>query len=372
MNRKPQQQTLSVRISEGLRTYLERAREAMSSAQGESVSTSDVAKMLLERAKEDRLDDRLELTDLLREPTETLLTIRQKWEQKRVLARAEWIALAQYIQTGCEGTYEDPELPRADSFAQLLEAFLALQPLRKAHDPKVEQYYLSNLGASTVIPSKHPPHPERLSESVQAVIQDLRRDDSKTRPLFAGRNLYVALRDEDLGDLAGINQALFPYLPTLYRLAARGHWLQEHRPVRPRRDTKDYSYRPSVFSPVISESLRLSIVLTDEGDLAMALDMPNRDVVYPLEPYPKIREFATMLERLQPAAHWKGREFFAYTDAIVPDQVTHFYFRHRSNGIAVGFSPEDWNCLREVFRTALALPELGPTLSELSLQYGEV
>ena len=76
MKRKPQQQTLSVRISEGLRTYLERARETMSSAQGESVSTSDVAKMLLERAKEDRLDDRLELADLLRQPTETLLMIR--------------------------------------------------------------------------------------------------------------------------------------------------------------------------------------------------------------------------------------------------------------------------------------------------------
>src|SRR5262249_39571372 len=103
----PLQHTLSVRISEALRNYLERAREVVSSSKGEAVSTSDVAKMLLELAKGERLDDRLEVTELLTHPTETLLGIRQKWEQKRLLSRAEWVVLAQYIQIGCEGTYED-------------------------------------------------------------------------------------------------------------------------------------------------------------------------------------------------------------------------------------------------------------------------
>ena len=47
MERKAQQQTLSIRISDALREYLERAKNVMSSSRGEGVSTSDVAKMLL-------------------------------------------------------------------------------------------------------------------------------------------------------------------------------------------------------------------------------------------------------------------------------------------------------------------------------------
>ena len=63
MERKAQQQTLSIRISDALREYLERAKNVMSSSRGDGVSTSDVAKMLLESAKDDRLDHRLEAHD---------------------------------------------------------------------------------------------------------------------------------------------------------------------------------------------------------------------------------------------------------------------------------------------------------------------
>ena len=71
---KPQQQTLSVRISEALRQRLERAKQLMSSKTGESVSTSEIAKQLLESAREERM----EVVDLLAAPTETLLQIRRK------------------------------------------------------------------------------------------------------------------------------------------------------------------------------------------------------------------------------------------------------------------------------------------------------
>jgi hypothetical protein len=190
--------------------------------------------------------------------------------------------------------------------------------------------------------------------------------------VFAGRNLAVALRDENLEDIATVNSALADYLPALYRLAARGHWLQEQRPIRLRRIGKDYGFRSSVFPQVTGGDFRLSILPTDEEDLSMALEMPIRDVTYPLGPYPQIREFATMLERLQPGAQWKGREFFGYSSAPVAPQATHFYFRHRSNGIAFGFSAEGWECLKELFAKALGLPELQPVLRELALQYGEV
>ena len=55
MERKVQQQTLSIRVPESLRNYLERAKAVLSAHVNESVSTSDAAKFLLESARDDRL-----------------------------------------------------------------------------------------------------------------------------------------------------------------------------------------------------------------------------------------------------------------------------------------------------------------------------
>src|SRR5438034_8354746 len=88
---KPSQgQTLSLRISDALFARLERAKQLMSSKKGDSVSTSEVAKQLLESAREDRF----EVADMMAKPTETLLEIRRKGEAQHILSRAEWILLS--------------------------------------------------------------------------------------------------------------------------------------------------------------------------------------------------------------------------------------------------------------------------------------
>ena len=48
MHRKAQKQTISIRIPDSFREFLERAKELISSDGGEDVSTSDVAGILLE------------------------------------------------------------------------------------------------------------------------------------------------------------------------------------------------------------------------------------------------------------------------------------------------------------------------------------
>ena len=97
-----QPQTLSLRISDALHRRLERAKELLSSKTGESVSTSEIAKQLLESAREDRF----EVADLMAKPTEALLQIRRKGEAQHILSRAEWILLAHFVQKGLE-TYSD-------------------------------------------------------------------------------------------------------------------------------------------------------------------------------------------------------------------------------------------------------------------------
>ena len=146
---KSQQQTLSIRVSEEVRAFLERARKQFSDTQGSNVSISDVAKVLLETAIESRLDDRLETTDLLANPTASLFGIRKKWEEKQQLTRAAWIVLGQYVQSGCDNPSNDPELPTRESFAQLLDALLAIRELRHHHAPELDHYYVTNLAGST-------------------------------------------------------------------------------------------------------------------------------------------------------------------------------------------------------------------------------
>jgi hypothetical protein len=372
VHRKPQQQTLSVRISDTLREYLERARDVISQSRGESVSTSDVAKMLLELAKGNRLDDRLEVADLMKQPTQTLLGVRQKWEQKKVLSRAELIVLAHYIQAGCEEPEDQPGIPSPESFIGLLEAFRALLSVRAGEVADLYGYYAKNLRPEFFTRRTIPPTAEGIVEAVKELSREVREHGPKQRLVFVGRNLYVALRDENLEDIAAVNNAMLPYMPALFRLAARGHWFLEQRPIRGARMSTDYASMPSVIPPVSAGDFRLTILQTDDEDLSMGLEMSSRRVLYPLEPYPKIREFVTMLERLRPAGYWKGREFFGYTDSTVPDKVTRFHFRHRQNGIAFGFSPEEWKVLRDMMTRALALPELRHALAEQSLQYGEV
>ena len=68
------QPVISIRISEELRSRLESLKEVIGHKTGQAVSTSEAAKQLLESAR----DDRLELANLLTEPTDSLLNIRGK------------------------------------------------------------------------------------------------------------------------------------------------------------------------------------------------------------------------------------------------------------------------------------------------------
>jgi hypothetical protein len=54
-------------------------------------------------------------------------------------------------------------------------------------------------------------------------VQQLRESASTSRPTFAGRNFYVAIRDEELPDIVALNGVLRPHMETLFRLGARGH-----------------------------------------------------------------------------------------------------------------------------------------------------
>lgn len=233
MERKPQHQTLSIRISDTLREFLERSKQVISNGRGESVSTSDVAKILLESAKDDRLDFRLEVAELQQSATKSMWKIRRKWEQKQDLSRAEWIFLAQYIQVACEEVSGDAAMPTPAAYAVLLEAVLAVRSLRGNRGVELDRYYLGNIGTQEEAAfNDRQIDPDLLPRVTARWVQQLRESPSPPKPSFAGRNFYVAIRDEELPDIVALNRTLFSYMDMLFRLAARGHWMREHQPVR--------------------------------------------------------------------------------------------------------------------------------------------
>jgi hypothetical protein len=367
---KPQQLTLSIRISDALRDFLERSKHVISSNRGESVSMSEVARILLESAKDDRLDFRLEVAELQQDPTDSLWAIRKKWEMNQPLSRAEWIFMAQYIQLACEGISENPEMPRPHAFAVLLKALMAVRRLRADRGAGLDRYYLGNLGAEDREAfNERQLEPEARSEIAQKQAQELCEYPHPKKPVFAGRNLYVALRDEILPDVMALNRALEPHLPTLFRLAARGHWIREHRPAR---------VRPSDSMLVASIRTRtagrfcLAAFVAGDGELRLALEMERPNAIYPLDTYPEIQEFVAMLQQLECDRIWDGVHFHASADPETGDGPALFHFHRHSDGVRFTFSAEEWQDLKGLFSTTLAEPNLRAVLDELSLVYGEL
>jgi len=369
MERKPQQQTLSIRISEALREFLESARQVLARGSNEFVSTADVAKILLEAAKDQRLDFRIEVAELEERPTESMWAIRKKWETKQAQSRAEWIFLGQYVQIACEEVTDNPAKPDLQSYIAVLEAVLAVRAIRRGGAPQLDLYYLDNLGVTGAVGIEElERHPEVATQALENLVQQLRAA-AIAKPVFAGKLLYVALRDEEVKNVVALNQALDAYLATLFRLAARGHWIREHRPLRVRmRNEYVAGYIPSLEAG----GFHLSFQIDSAGELRIMITMQAKDVGYPLASYPQIQEFAEMLRRLQPGGVWNGTHFFGHGVAPTADRPAWLRFWRRGDEIAFAFSVEEWECLKGLFTQALESPYLQPILAELALVYGEI
>jgi hypothetical protein len=206
-----------------------------------------------------------------------------------------------------------------------------------------------------------------LPAVVQSIIADLRGSSGTTRPLHAPRSLKVALGQEQLERGASVHGALRPFLPCLYRLAARGHWLAEQRPIRRKRQLGAApDWLPTFVPDVTADDFVLStVVIPDEGELYMDLKLPRAS--FWLGPYPHIREFTTMIAHLAPGRYWRGRYFEEAGDERASGELA-FHF----NGVRVWITPKQRAAVESLFKQAMQLPQLQTTLAQLELEYGEL
>ncbi len=376
---KPSQgQTLSLRISDALYARLERAKQLMSSKKGESVSTSEAAKQLLESAREDRF----EVADLMAEPTEALLQIRRKGEAQHILSRAAWILLAHFVQKGLEAyTERTPNPVSNESLIAVLDAFLAVYELRTDRTSTRDAYYVNNL------PSECRPAKAKGSEdSERATPETVRWTVAETRKrlsdpavkwdtFLAGRNLHILLEDEKLPGVDTINRALRPFWPVLWRLASRGHYCLTQKPLRAKSTSQDSFYQPPI--PSIKEGdFTLSFNRGEGNDIYLLVSFPGpRGPMYPINGYPKITEFRAMLVVLasdSPTRRWEGGHFLGYVAPSEEGKGKDYWFRAHENGITFGVSEKEWKSVQALFRRAWELPEIRMAWDALTLEYGEL
>lgn len=373
-----QQPVISIRISDEMRSKLEALKVLMSMKSGEPVSTSEAAKQLLESSKEERL----ELVSLLTEPTNSLLNIRRKADSKLPLSRAEWTLVAYYCLHGVERFADTAQTEISyESLAGILEAFQAVYGLlRKQNKTHLDSFFVAHLPPDRQAEAKKPEEigGDDVRRAATHTIRMLKSStEERQRPIFVGRNLYFLLDELEFPNVEKLNEALCPYWPILWRVCARGHYFLHMQPLQdPNSSASEIDAPLNPPLPTFEEGdYRLEFVRSPSDGFSVWLSFPGRlSPLYPIEGYPRISEFRTILERLdvkQELTFWEGRYFLAYMGGDEKNAIG-VNFRARDNGIAFHFRGEDWQSIKKLFRRAWQAPQVRRLWDALGLEYGEL
>jgi hypothetical protein len=376
----PQQPVISIRISDALRLRLETLRKIISLKNGQTVSTSEAAKQLLESAR----DDRLELVDLLSEPTDSLLRIRGKADSGLSLSQAEWTMVAHYCAVGAESFMNTAQGQISyETLAEILEAFLAAYAIaRRPKKSPLDFVYLMSLPGNKQVEAKaEDVGTDDVRRVVTRTIQMLRNPAQKRRkPILAVRNLYRLLDEEKFSNIEKLNEVLWPHWSALWRVCARGHYSLHRKPLREKApgETNDEDFELAVQPalPSLEEGgYRLDLVREEGNEFSPRLQFPGTLAPrYPVCGYPRIAEFRRLLEELdleRDLCQWQGYYFYAHTEILENDERGVFFFA-RENGITFGFPIEHWQSIRNLFRRAWQAPEVIHTWEAQALEYGEL
>ena len=376
----PQQPVISIRISEALRLRLETLKKIMFLKSGQTVSTSEAAKQLLESAR----DDRLELVDLLTEPTDSLLRIRGKADSGLSLSQAEWTMVAHYCAVGAESFMNTAQGQISyEILAEILEAFLAAYAIaRRPKKSPLDFVYLMTLPGDKQVEAKAEDiGSDDVHRVVTRTIQMLRNSAQKRRkPILAVRNLYRLLDEEKFSNIEKLNEVLWPHWSALWRVCARGHYSLHRKPLREKApaETNDEDFELAVQPalPSLEEGgYRLDLVREEGNEFSPRLQFPGTLTPrYPVVGYPRIAEVRRLLEELdleRDLCQWQGYYFYAHTEILENDERGVFFFA-RENGITFGFPMDHWQLIRKLFLRAWQAPEVRRLWDALAREYGEL
>jgi len=370
----PQQQVISIRVSEDLRLRLEILRQLVSHHSGQTITTSEAARQLLESAQ----GKRLELANLLTAPTENLRICQFKADAGELLNSAEWTLIACYCWMGAE-TYADTARTKIsnESIIGILRAFLAVYDLRKEKQTREDAYYLSNLPARDreEAGNIHEAGKDEVRRAVKETIRSLEHPRSgQPRPTQAVKNLYHLLDELEFPHVPKLNRALSPYWPILWRVAARGHYFRHGRPLLFGRIT-DARVPPPPLPGFQEGECAVSLDRMAHDTFSLCLHLPGRLApLVPIGEYPAIAEFRTLLEEFSPDhedSSWRGHYFSAFTAKAESGDLT-VCLRSEATGITFTLSQDDWAAIRSMVRRAWQQSEVRRMWAQWAHDYGEM
>jgi len=294
------------------------------------------------------------------DPTAALLRMKEKKDSGAPISQKEWARLAQFVQVGAE--FSPNRHISRESVVGILQAFRAAYKLRKpGGDEGKAAYYLNKFNAmgqdEATIEAAVETH---LAHAEWPIGND-------------ARPLAVFLRDDHVTDEAALTAALLPYWDALWRVAARGHFLIQNKPIRDER--KLHAYEPATAT-FIRESFVFSVLRCEDHDLTASLTFPGSTAaMYPLAGYPDICEFRVMLAAIGEApvgAHWEGDRFTAYTVGRELDAPACGLHVQGRGGVTFCYTFDQWNILRALFAEAWENPFLQSSWAVLTEEYGEL
>jgi hypothetical protein len=375
--KQPRHEVISLRLNEDRLALLERHRAVLSSQLGRDISLAEAAFMAFE-GRAPQLDREAARHELLQTPTASLARIRKRWATEHALSLAEWDVLAEYLRISTEEERQEPPvrwpaIPSAEAYLELLDAFEAVYAQRIEPASKNAWAYFSHLGGLETSVEWADADSDQRHQALLSLIDEHREilnDNSWMYPGSVGRCLLVAIRDEGV-DSATLDRVLGRFWPTLWALAARGHWIRhEHQPVRlvsaPLDDVRQQIHLPAPFT---ASELTLSFASPDRLELVAGVDLgPTRRCRFTVSRYPELIEFGAMLLRTKDEP-WQGRYFSAVHTAGAGD--TAFVVTRKASEMAFDLTEVEFHNLRALYIEAWGQPEVSRWLSALGQEYGE-
>ncbi|MEP7305196.1 MAG: hypothetical protein ABJA98_06735 [Acidobacteriota bacterium] len=373
----PRHEVISLRLNEERLKLLERSRELLASQLGRPVSLAEAAFLVVE-ARAVGLDRAASRFEMLQTPTASLYRIRKRWESQHTLSAAEWDVLAEFVLAGTEEERQEPPalqpaIPSRASYLALLDAFQAVYEKRQEEaSPRVWSYFGNLDGYHTPVLLSDTDADQRhraLLDQIATQRRSLQNDEQWQAPGYVGRCLAMAIRDEGV-ESTDLDHVLAVYWPTLWGVAARGHWTRYRRPIRivttagPVRLGLDEDHFPRLTVGEFS----LSFMRAGGPELATTLHVGRtRTVTIQITHYPELAELHAMLARATPS--WHGTYFHASPRFDAEPMVAKLWCKRRA--VSLELFDQDWQALRTVVGEAWQHPALQPLLQELRQEYGE-
>jgi hypothetical protein len=374
---RPRYEVVSIRMTKERLALLERYRSALAEQHRRAVTIAEAAFLVLEERAigVDRFAARHEL---LQNATASLDRIRRRWASHHTLSAAEWDVLAEYVHTGTDVERQEPALirpavPSRQSYLTLLDVFDAVYQHRHEHTSPHAWEYFSNLeGYGTSVRLCDDDADQRHQAVLDQIAHRrhlLQRGEQWERPGNIGWCVRTAIREESV-DSTRLDRLLAPFWPTLWGLAARGHWIRHRQPVRATGATpEDVQRRMSVPSAITVGELTMSFTPCGDSEFTTQIDFGSaKRFSYLIGRYPELMEWRAMLEGVSNQS-WNGRYCVA---AVTNDDALRtrtLWLKQRE--VRVEFSQREWNALRDLVQQAWQDPDLQGWIKQLQLEYGE-